>query len=138
MSTEVKERETFAELAELCNVDEPTIRLWLSDTGMFEDFEIQGKREVMAALKGYLACQTSMTRGQDTRIELNVGQDRIYALEAHELPLSCRKLADLLEVSHQTVLRTSAELDHKPPFDANTCSMIADVVLGETDDESGE
>lgn len=72
-----------------------------------------------------------------SRVNREVIEEKLLNSHESEFPMSLRRLAEILEVSHPTIMRAGNVLGHKAPFDKITCYVIADEVSGGSNKESG-
>ena len=132
MSDVKTKEEALTDLTDLCGVDEVTAKLWLEDPDYFESLEPVGERDDALIFKGFMLGRASTEK--KGRLEREVAEERILDSHETEFPMSTRKLAALLEVSHPTVMRAGHKIDATGPYDKIACFLIADEVLGCVDE----
>lgn len=121
----VIDREELTELAEACDVDETTVKLWFEDPEMFRELKVTGEYGLKAFIKGFMIGRQSML-GKGRRDALSALPPPLHA---HEFPMSIRKLAKILGISHQTLSRISRRLcltDQRGSFDSRVLLERAD------------
>jgi len=132
MSDIKTKEEALTDLANLCGVDECTVKLWLEDPAYFESLEPVSDRDNALIFKGLMLGRASIEKRG--RMEREAAEEKILDIHETEFPMATRKLAVLLEVSHQTIMRAGHKIDATGPYDKVACYLIADEVLGCVDE----